>query len=142
MPTIKNNAKGKLIAGLSPSTVIINLDDTYAPDGTNYGGDAFWDTSDATTKPNDNSYMRLTIVEYNDQAGTEYEAIESGVLRREIIWIDGITGDALSVFQRAVDGTIAQSFSAGSYVYNFVNAGDMNAVIRMAIKNMRSLSFT
>jgi hypothetical protein len=58
----------------------------------------------------------VTLVQYNDQTGTELSAIASGVAKREKVLITGIAGNTITV-TRGFDGDTPQSFTAGSYVY-------------------------
>ena len=124
MFTVWNNAKGKLSGGLTANASVLVLDSTYTPDGVNYGGNAFWESgiSNTETKPTVNSPKYLTLVEYNDQSGTEQTAINSGVIKLENVEVTTITGDILTMTTRGVNETTAQSFSAGSWVYEFVLA--------------------
>lgn len=140
MITVFNGAKGRLNGGLTPSSSSLALDSTYTPDNVNYGGDAFWNSADATTKPTTGRPMSLVVIEYNDMSGTESQAIASGMLRHEIMRCTAISSHNFTISERGVGETSAESFNTTSYVYNLVLAQDILAIQRMALRNKRNTS--
>jgi len=146
MFTVFNNAKGRLDGPLSAAGLLISLDGTFAPDpaGLLLGGDAFWDSQapDENTKPTSDRPEYITLIQYNDQSGTEATAIDSGIAKREIVRITTISGDSLTIDQRGVGETAAQAFDTSSYVYKFVVAQEVQSLLRLLLSVQSRLPFT
>ena len=102
--TVVDNLQSKLDANISSGATSF---DVTAGDGSSFS------VADGD--------LICTIVEYNDQSGTENNAKASGVSKREKVLVTGISTDTLTV-TRGFDGDTPQSFDAGSYIYGFIVA--------------------
>ena len=152
MYTVFNQAKGRLDSAITQSDTTITLDDSFSPfpdvSSPVYGGDAFWDTSNATTKPSDDFPFYMTLVQYNSQPDTstmpddEKTAIESGILKTEIITVSQITNDTLTITNRGYGETVEQAYSAGSWVYGFIIKQHVDILQKLILMNLSVKDFT
>lgn len=130
---VRNNTRGRLPSGISADQTSLVIDDGYAPDPNFpevFGGDAFWTTSDATSKPSTDIPMMARIVQYSENETPS----EDTVVKSENIWITGITGDTLTII-RGAGRTVGTNFAKGDWIeVNWAEENAMN-LTNMAILN-------